>query len=430
MFANNMHSDQLTIPDHIISRLFVAGINYHKTDISTRGLFAVDNEGATQILEEAGAAGIRSAFVLSTCNRTEIYGYCQQDQELTDLLIRHTRASQEQFHELAYRKRGKQALQHLFEVAAGLDSQIIGDNEILGQLKHSVALSREQRMIGPIMDRTLNFAFQAAKAIKTKTQLSTGTVSVSYAAIEWLQKKMHGEVKNILVYGVGKFGRNVAKNIRHYFPNAALAVVNRTDSVAEVFAKETGASWIAFAELNLAVKAANVIIVCTNAGEYTLLPEYFEGMGGKTVLDLSVPLNVHPSVASLPGVSVADVDEVSILMFETMRARKAEVPKAMEMLQEFQQEFFEWLAMYQHSSHIQEMKSKLYSLTGLNLQTCEMADGHLSLPALELHNQVNKTVSNLVVNLRTKKEKGCQFIHAYKHFLEATPVQHSLTNTR
>ena len=166
-----MHSDQLTIPDHIISRLFVAGINYHKADISTRGLFAVDNEGAMQILEEAGAAGIRSAFVLSTCNRTEIYGYCQQDQELTDLLIRHTRGSQEQFHELAYRKRGKQALQHLFEVAAGLDSQIIGDNEILGQLKHSVALSREQRMIGPIMDRTLNFAFQAAKAIKTKTQL-------------------------------------------------------------------------------------------------------------------------------------------------------------------------------------------------------------------------------------------------------------------
>jgi len=181
-----MHFDQLTIPDHIISRLFVAGINYQKADISTRGLFSVDNEGATRILEEAGTSGIRSAFVLSTCNRTEIYGYCQQDQELTDLLIRHTRGNREQFHALAYRKRGTEALQHLFEVAAGLDSQIIGDNEILGQLKQSVALSRGQHMIGPIMDRTLNFAFQAAKAIKTKTQLSTGTVSVSYAAIEWL----------------------------------------------------------------------------------------------------------------------------------------------------------------------------------------------------------------------------------------------------
>jgi glutamyl-tRNA reductase len=423
-----MHFDQLTIPDHIISRLFVAGINYQKADISTRGLFSVDNEGATRILEEAGTSGIRSAFVLSTCNRTEIYGYCQQDQELTDLLIRHTRGNREQFHALAYRKRGTEALQHLFEVAAGLDSQIIGDNEILGQLKQSVALSRGQHMIGPIMDRTLNFAFQAAKAIKTKTQLSTGTVSVSYAAIEWLQKEKKRDIQNILVYGIGKFGRNVAKNIRHYFPGASLAVINRTDSVAEQFARETGANWIPFSSLASAIKDANVIIVCTNAGEYTLLPELFEDSAEKTILDLSVPLNVHPNVAALPGIRVADVDEVSVLLFETLRARKAEVPKAMEMLNEVQQDFFDWLAMYQHSSHIQEMRSKLLTLTGLNIDACEMA-GDAEFWSAELNSRVNKTVSHLVGNLKTKKEKGCQFIHAYKHFLEATPVQNSLTNT-
>ena len=425
-----MGAEQLTIPDHIISRLFVAGINYHKADIGTRGLFAVDAQRAGDILEEAGASGIKSAFVLSTCNRTEIYGYCQHDQELTEILIKHSRGTSDQFHTLAYRKRGRQALQHLFEVSAGLDSQIIGDNEILGQLKQAVALSREYQMIGPIMDRTLNFAFQSAKAIKTKTQLSTGTVSVSYAAIEWLRKHEGVKTGNILVYGVGKFGRNVAKNIRTYFPGASLRVINRTDAVAVSFAEEAGVSWMPHTKLQEALTDADIIFVCTNAGEYTLLPEHFEAGKKKTIVDLSVPLNVHPDISKLDGIRVADVDEVSALLYETLQARKAEVPQAMKMVQEFQQEFFDWLAMYQHSAHIRDMKNKLVALNGIQSAACEMADEKELWVNEQLQSRVDKTVHHLAENLRTKKEKGCQFIHAYTHFLETAPPHQSLTNTR
>lgn len=423
-----MLPDQLTIPDHIISRFFVAGINYQKADLSTRSLFAIDNQCATKVLEDAGLAGIRSAFLLSTCNRTEVYAYCQHEQELTDILVKHTRGTAEQFESLAYRKRGHQALRHLFEVAAGLDSQIIGDNEILGQLKTSIALSRECQMIGPIMDRTLNFALQAAKSIKTKTQISTGTVSVSYAAIEWLNQNEKDAVEKILVYGTGKFGRNVAKNIRHYFPSSVLNVINRTDSVAETFASEAGISWVPYAQLESAVSEANVILVCTNATEHTLIPRYFEGGGKKTILDLSVPLNVHPAVKQIPGIRVADVDEVSVLMHETLEARKAEMPRAQEMVAEYIQEFVDWLAMYQHSARIQDMKQKLFSLNGWRLAVCEMAtreESHYE----ELQAHISKTVNNLAHNLRNSKEKGCLFIHAYRNFLEAIPAHHPIIKT-
>src|SRR5215208_105583 len=124
-----------------ISNFFVAGINYNKSDASVRGQFAIGNEQYANILEKAALQGLNEIFILSTCNRTEIYGFASNSQQLVELLCSETTGNLDTFKCLAYIKNGKQAIEHVFQVGAGLDSQIMGDYEIVSQLKSAVKFS-------------------------------------------------------------------------------------------------------------------------------------------------------------------------------------------------------------------------------------------------------------------------------------------------
>src|SRR4051794_5847664 len=136
-----------------ISRFTVAGINYKKTDADIRGHFAVGPENGALILSESLALGIPELFILSTCNRTEIYGLTADPEQLVDLLCKHTAGSRDTFKSRAYIRRGTQATEHLFNVSAGLDSQILGDYEIVGQIKQAVKFAKEHACIGAFTER-------------------------------------------------------------------------------------------------------------------------------------------------------------------------------------------------------------------------------------------------------------------------------------
>jgi glutamyl-tRNA reductase len=410
----NLQPHMMSTP--ILDRFCVAGINYHKADIAVRGTFSVSKEDFTAIAEAARAQLIRSVFVVSTCNRTEIYGFVENVMQLAALLAEHTRGNIQDFLKYAYLKSGKEAVQHLYKVASGLDSQILGDYEILGQLKQSVDAAAAQQVLGPIMNRTLSYAFQASKKIKTDTALSSGTVSVSYAAIELLKEMPGIHQKKILVIGAGKFGGNVCKNLREYLPRTAVALMNRTDATAEAMAARTGASFIPYEEMKEAIHASDILIVCTNAQEATILPSILESAGDKLVLDLSVPANVHPAVKILDNVRVIDIDEISTTILDkTIARRQAEVPRAHEILQHYQQEYYTWLEEYKYSLHIKSWKDKLQELSEWQpREYCEMA----SEPLLSPDRKAQKAVTRLAVNLRTNQEKGCQFINAINDYLQ------------
>jgi glutamyl-tRNA reductase len=416
-----MHIHHSKIPEYIISRFCVAGINYHKSSVTERSMFAINQQAYQNILLQAKQYGIISVFAVSTCNRAEVYAYCQHDSELLQLLIDNTSGTYEVFQKTGFIKRGIEALDHLFKVAAGLDSQIVGDYEILGQLKTAIAFSRKYSMIGPIMDRTINFMMQASKSVKTNTLLSTGTVSVSYAAIEWLKQYKNINDKKVLLFGTGKFGRNVVKNLKFYCRVKEITVVNRTNEVAQKLAHETSVSYKTFEQLPQAIAEADIIIVCTNAASYTLLPQFFNDEKERLILDLSVPENVHPGIKNIKHITVAGVDDVSKIMQQTISNRNKEIPKAKKIIETFKAEFFDWLAMYQHVSMINEMKDKLISLSGLH--PCEMAVDVTQSNAMLVSNRVNKTVNTLAMNLREKKEKGCLYIHAYNDFLHTNMAE-------
>ncbi|MFT3979030.1 MAG: glutamyl-tRNA reductase [Ferruginibacter sp.] len=401
----------------VLDKFCVAGINYHGADTEVRGLFSVSPEAFEAIATTAKAHHLRSVLVVSTCNRTEIYGFAEHVQVLINLLLPHTRGTAEQFLQYGYLKNGSDAVMHLFRVASGLDSQILGDYEILGQLKQSMDHAMNLDMIGPLMNRTLNYAIQASKKIKTNTQISTGTVSVSYAAIELLKAIPGIAGKNILVIGAGKFGSNVCKNIKGYLPGTAVTITNRTNETALELAAAAGLQHLPFENLEAGIQQADIIIVCTNATSYTIQPSFFKEGDPKLILDLSVPVNVDPSVKQLEGITVTDVDEISAgILDKTFDLRKKEIPKAEAILLQYMQEYNSWLDEYRYSLHIKNWKDKLQELNGWPLQSCcEMAENY----TLSANDQkVQKAVSRLAVNLRTSNEKGCQFINAVNDYLQ------------
>src|SRR5258708_18943701 len=224
-----------------ISRFFVAGINYKKTDASIRGQFAISDEQYEKILSLPPAYHLNELFILSTCNRTEIYGFAEDAPQLIQLLCTQTIGNSTNFTELAYIKNGLAAIDHLFQVSAGLDSQILGDYEIVGQIKQAVRIAREHNFIGAFTERLVNCVLQSSKSIKNQTTLSAGTVSVSFAAIQFIKEKIHEvAAKKILLVGVGKIGRNTCRNIVDYLDTRDITLINRTEEKAAGLAEEMG----------------------------------------------------------------------------------------------------------------------------------------------------------------------------------------------
>ena len=399
---NNM----LNAPHNFLSHFCIAGINYRKSDVNTRGKFSLLQEQCEHLLHEAIAKHIPGAFVLSTCNRTEIYGISNQPKELIELLCMHTQGTVQDFIDHGYTFQGLAAFEHLFKVSAGLDSQIIGDYEILSQLKHAAKVARQQGSINSFMERVINYALQASKEIKNKTQLSSGTVSVSYAAIEIIKEKIpQHSCKKILLVGTGKFGNHIAKNLKNYLPNCLLSFCNRTDEKAYILANECGAVFIPFEQLPVVSDQFDVIIVSSAAESFIISPAYFTTNKSRLILDLSIPQNVDPFVKNIHGIELMNVDEISAILDKTIGRRKAEIPKALQIIDETIQELKNWYGMQLNNPLLRKIKLQLH----------ELSKEHFA--GTDNKEKIHKTVSSLAIQLRQQNNKGCQCIHAMKDYL-------------
>lgn len=385
----------------------IIGINYHKSDTSTRSDFAVCNAKHDIISELSLQKHLQDVLVLSTCNRTEVYGICQPD-ILIEILCAATGNAVEHFKEYGYVHQGMKAVQHLFKVASGLDSQIIGDYEILMQLKKAARYAKEKGLLSSLMDRLVNFALQASKRVKSETKLSTGTVSVAYAAIEVIKEKVADiRHKNILLVGAGKFGCNVAKNISEYFPGAKVRITNRTFHKAAEFAKTHGLESVPYETLDELANESDILIASTTAEEFNIIPEFFTAQKARLLLDLSVPKSIDPSIKSIPGITLMDVDEISSILDKTFAMRKAEIPRASAIIDETIGEFVEWHKLFLHRHFLGEVKSKLYELSEND-----------SLAIIENKEVIiQKAVKTLAVDLRTRTAKGCQYINTMNEYL-------------
>jgi glutamyl-tRNA reductase len=405
--------------NHRIDRFCIAGISYKKADYSVRGRFSLDEAAKEAILFEAAGMGLQSVLMVSTCNRTEIYGYANHPHVLGALLVKHAvGGTMDELLEYGYFHQGFDALKHAFRVGSGLDSQIIGDFEIAGQMKHALNFSQQRKMVGPILDRTFNFITQASKKIKNQTALSTGTVSVSFAAIEWLQEKLQNQPAKVLVVGAGKFGANVIKNLLHYLPAVQVTICNRTPDKAIEMANSLSLGLLPMESLQVSAKNFDVIITCTNAQMPLIYADYLEENKKYLLIDLSVPANIDESVEGLPFTELVNVDDISIMLDKTICRRMADVPKAEAIIEEHIAAFYEWLITYRHAPMVNEMRRKLvlYAENVISNHHEEMSVRQVGANGGGYDENIRTTVNNLMVNLKTRREKGCQMIAAYHDF--------------
>lgn len=396
-----------------ISNFFVAGINYKKSDASIRGQFAINTEQYGAVLQQAAGEGLSEVFILSTCNRTEIYGFAHCSHELVHLLCAHTSGDVATFMRSAYIKTGAEAIEHVFSVGAGLDSQILGDYEIVGQLKTAVKFAKENGFVGAFSERLVNSVLQSSKLIKNNTELSGGTVSVSFAAIQYIRSVMASPAgKNILLIGTGKIGRNTCKNLVDYLGTKNITLVNRSAGKARELATELGLHFAPLEDLSGEIAKADIILVATNAPEPVILKEHLEGMGEKLIIDLSIPYNVAADAQALPGIRLVNVDELSRLKDETLKLRQGEVPKAKAIIAELMNEFEAWCDMRQHVPMLRDLKLKLKALYDHPLGLHTTASSSIDI-------QIQRVLNETAGKIKLQNQRGCQYIAALNDFISA-----------
>lgn len=402
-----------------ISTFFIAGINYKKTDAGLRGHYAISNEQYANLLLLAPQFGVQEFFVLSTCNRTEIYGFAETAAHLYKLLCTQTQGSSEQFLDMAYIKNGSDALEHLFAVAAGLDSQILGDYEIVGQLKKAFKFSKDNGFIGSYLERLVNAVLQSSKAIRTTTALSGGTVSVSFAAVQYIREKVSGIAgKKILLLGTGKIGRHTCQNLVDYLGTTNITLINRTENKAAEMAAELGLQSAPITQLSQYIDEASIILVATNAAEPVINTTQLTGNGEKLIIDLSIPYNVDPAATLLPNITLVNVDDLSRIKDETLQRRLSEVPKAKHIIATHISEFLDWHEMRKNVPVLKAVKSKLEGMT-----TCNLFKGYgvqKDSPLITTINEdekIRKVINGMAVKMRSHNQRGCHYIEAINEYI-------------
>jgi glutamyl-tRNA reductase len=296
---------------------------------------------------------VREAAMLSTCGRLEIYaeledletGVSQLKQFLTS--FRHGSVAYD-MESYMYTLLGAEAVQHLLRVATGLDSMLIGEAEILGQVKDAYNRAQHARSLGKTLHALFREALNAGKAARSQTAIGGESVSVATAAIA-LSKEHVGELqgKNVLLVGAGKMGQTAAKRLKH--EGARITIVNRTHERARELVEELGVGEaVDLPSLSEALKDADVVITSTGASHFILRPgNVAESLLTRPerplfVIDIAVPRDVDPEVARVPGVRVAHIDELGATVDLTLERRRSAVPLVEEIVAEHVRRFIEW----------------------------------------------------------------------------------------
>lgn len=389
--------------NHPISKhnsFYTIGLNYKKADEVARGKFSLNETSIHQLLEEAKQQGIEGLLASSTCNRTELHGFAQHPYQLIKLLCDHSNGSVEEFQEVAYVYKNNEAISHLFRVGTGLDSQILGDFEIISQLKQSFNRSKKLGIATPFLERLCNAVIQASKRIKNETEISSGATSVAFASVQYILKNVEDiGNKNILLFGTGKIGRNTCENLIKHTKNPHITLINRTKEKAERVGGKFNLTVKDFGDLQAEIRKSDILVVATGALRPTVSKELIHTKKPLLILDLSVPKNVDEKVASLENVTVVYLDQLSQMTDETLERRKQFIPEAEAIIAEVNADFTQWLATRKFAPVIKALKMKLNTMKVEELdyqskKTTDFDPAHAELISDRIIQKITKQFAN------------------------------------
>ena len=347
---------------------YALGLSYKKADATIRGKFSLDTNAQSNLLAQAKEEGIESLIVTSTCNRTEIYGFANHPYELIKLLCDNSNGTVEEFREVAFIYKNQEAVNHMFRVGTGLDSQILGDFEIISQIKNAFNQSKALNLVNTFLDRLVNSVIQASKKIKNETEISSGATSVSFASVQYIIRNVEdiGD-KNILLFGTGKIGRNTCENLVKHSKNGHITLVNRTKNKAEKLAGKLNVIVKDYVNLQEELQQTDVLVVATGAKNPTIDKTLLNLKKPLLILDLSIPRNVNPDVEQIKGVTLIHLDYLSQITDDTLERRKQHIPAAEAIIEDIKLEFNTWMNGRKYAPTIHALKAKLNDIVATEL---------------------------------------------------------------
>jgi len=341
----------------------VIGVSYKNADLDTRGLFSLSDLQLHSLFLEAKQKSFKELLIINTCNRIEIFGWNNNTDDFINLLCKHSNGDIKTFEKFGYILTGNKAIKHLFRVGTGLDSQILGDFEIIGQLKQSLNKSKRLNLVSGRLERLVNSVIYSSKKIKNQTKLSSGATSVAYASVQYIIKNVKNiSKKKIVLFGIGKIGRNTCENLIKHTKNEHIVLINRTQEKAEKIGIKFPVIVKPYGELTTEINNTDVLIVATSSSKPTITKDLIFNSKNLLILDLSIPRNVDTQIKELNDIKVVHLDELSQITDSTIEKRKKDIPKAELIINSIFKEYILWLSQRKFSPTLKSFKEQVTQL--------------------------------------------------------------------
>lgn len=401
--------------------LLLVGLNHKSAPVELREQLAFTESDYRKVLPVLADGAIAcEALVLSTCNRVEILVETDQTNalpEIVNFLANIKRVAPEQFTGHLYHFSGAEAARHLFRVAASLDSMIVGETQILGQVKESYKIASETGTARRVLHKLLHHAFHTAKRVRSETRIANNAVSLSSAAVE-LATKVFGTLENktVLLVGAGEMAELAAKHLIEHGAGRIL-IANRTYQNAVKLAMEFTGEVVALDELPTALPQADIVICSTAAPDYLITGEMITASqnerGNRPVLliDISVPRNVAPETARSENVFLYSVDDLETVVTANLSERQKEAVRGEAIVTEEVAEFWRTLQVMNFGETLGQLREKMQETARLELDKQRSKLGALTPEqeiAIEklLISTVNQIAHPILYGLRQSHEYG------------------------
>jgi glutamyl-tRNA reductase len=358
-------------------RILLVGVNHKSTPLEIREKLAITNGYEEPLQRLSKVPGCREYYLLSTCNRVELLLIAEPGPQLEDDLVDFLfagRISREKCREYMYIYYDEKAVQHLFMVAASLDSMIIGEAQILGQLKEAYRYASRQHSTGPLLNRLLHKSFSVAKRVRSETGIGSSAVSISYAAVQ-LAKKIFGSLKDkkVLLVGAGEMAELAAEHLVGQGVDEVV-VANRTLSRAVDLAKRFNGTAVSLEELVLQLERVDILISSTGASGIILRKDQVRPVMRVRrnkplfLIDIAVPRDLDPELNDLENVFVYDIDDLTSVVELNKSERKKEAVKAGRIVDEEVLKFQRWYKGMEVTPTIAAMQKKAGDICRLELE--------------------------------------------------------------
>lgn len=360
--------------------IVLVGVNHKSAPVELRELLAFSEEACTAGLRTlVDGQVVREGLIVSTCNRVEVLSAIAPEQlneganRIIDFLSGSRNVPRDFFQEHVYHHTDEEAVRHVFRVTSSLDSMVIGEPQVLGQVRRAYSLAREAGTTGRVLNRLVHHAFRVAKRVRSETGIAANAVSISYMAVE-LGRKIFDSLKarTVMLIGAGEMAELSARHLVHAGA-ARVLIANRTQETAERLAQEFGGKAIDLSQLSDHLGEADIVICSTGAPDYVVTASIARAALEKRrnrpafFIDISVPRNIEPTVGELPNTFLFDIDDLEAVISSNIREREREAERAELIVNSEIMQFQQALRALDIGPTIGALRQKLQEIAKLEL---------------------------------------------------------------